>query len=232
MLRTLFFIENDSTRESLHFIGYGIPLTEIGIAIGLVFRKTRNVSVLLAVITHIVILSYLIINEQNTVVYPWNIAMILLAILGFYNSNNALKFWDNANIRMRVIHGAAALFFLVLPALSPFGLWDKYLSFKLYSGSNGIWMIGLDKDEYKKVDPELQPYFWKVDEPNGKYWIYVNLWAYEELNVPFYPEMRTFKRLGKTFCNGDIPPEKLEFVKFQKDFSREGAVVFGCEECE
>lgn len=232
MLRTLFFIEDAGTRESLRFLGYGIPLIEMGIAIGLLFRKTRNVSVLFAVLSHILILSYLIINEQNTVVYPWNMAMIVLAILSFYNTQNSLKFWNASSMRLKAMSAAGALFFLILPATSPLGIWDKYLSFKLYSGTNGTWCVGLDKDQYKKIDPALQAYFWKVDEPNGKYWIYVNLWAFDELNISFYPEIRTFKQLGKTFCESGIPGEKLKFVKFQKGFGREGAEVFGCEDCE
>lgn len=232
MLETLFLIKDAGTRQSLHFLGYGIPLIEVAVAIGFFFRKTRNISVLFATISHITILSYLIINDQNSVVYPWNIAMVLLAILAFYNAKNSMRFWNDTSVRLKLINSIGALFFLVLPALSSLGLWDTYLSFKLYSGTNGKYCIGLDKDQYKKVDSELHGCFWKVSEPQGKYWIYVNFWAFDELNVAFYPEMRTFKKLNKTFCEGDIPTEKLEFVKFRKNFEREGAVVFDCAGCE
>ncbi|GAB5419285.1 MAG: hypothetical protein Crog4KO_27140 [Crocinitomicaceae bacterium] len=232
MLETLFFIEDAGTRESLHFLGYGIPLIEVALAIGFFFQRTRNISVLFAALSHITILSYLIINEQNSVVYPWNIAMVLLSFLAFFNAKNSMRFWNNSPIRLKVITAASGLFFLILPALSSVGLWDTYLSFKLYSGTNGYFCIGLDKDQYKKVDSELYDCFWKVDEPQGKYWIYVNFWAFNELNVAFYPEMRTYKQVCTTFCESDIPPEKLEFVKFQTAFEREGAVVFDCAGCE
>jgi len=231
MLRTLLLIEDAGTRESLHFLGYGIPLMEIAISIAFFFKRTRNTAVLFAILTHIVILSYLIINDQNSVVYPWNFGMIALVILAFYNSENSMQFWKNTPIRWQVLNATSGLFFLLLPALSSIGMWDTYLSFKLYSGRNGIYCIGLDKDQVKKVDPSLYDTFWKVDEPQGKYWIYVNFWAFNELNVAFYPEQRTYKQICNTFCESDIPSEKMEFVVFRDGFKRKGATILDCNDC-
>lgn len=232
MLRTLLFIENEETRQSLHFLGYGIPITEVLIAIGLFFRRSRTLAILGAVLSHSVILTYLLVNDQNTVVYPWNIAMVLMVIAAFYRTENTLAFWKETGVRIRVQSAVGAVFFIFLPVLNPIGLWDNYLSFKLYSGNNGYYCVGLDMDQYQKVDSELHQYFWRVEEPNGKYWILLNKWAFDELNVPFYPEIRTLKKVAKTFCDGEIPKEKLEFVKFQEDFSREREVVFDCEACK
>ncbi|XOV69241.1 MAG: hypothetical protein ACFHU9_08655 [Fluviicola sp.] len=285
MLRTLLYIDDSSTRQSLHFLGYGIPIMEILIAIGLFFKKSRHVAILFAVITHIIILIYVITNQQNSVIYPWNFAMIFLVVLCFYEAGNSMVDWvhldsarcatsdsarcatsdslqlaqggaarraqnkqlesntssnqDSSNIaeqqssavgnKVKLQIASGALFFLLLPALNPLGLWDNYLSFHLYSGTNGAFCVGLDQDQYKKIDPELYEYFWAVDEPNGKFWIYVNLWALEELNVAFYPEERTFKELAKSFCGGDIPSEKLEFVIYRDGFKRKGATIFECE---
>lgn len=41
MLRTILFIDDPSTRQSLHFLGYGIPIIEILIAAGLFFKIGR-----------------------------------------------------------------------------------------------------------------------------------------------------------------------------------------------
>lgn len=275
MLRTLLFIDDPATRESLHFLGYGIPITEILIAFGLFFRKTRHLAILFAIVTHIIILIYVITNQQNSVIYPWNFAMIFLVILCFYRSGNSMIGWvhlgsarctnlsslryaqdsaawqtqDNAaryfeslndlrpsstySKKLKLQIASGALFFVLLPALNPLGLWDNYLSFKLYSGTNGAFCVGLDQDQYKKVDPALYDYFWKVEPSNGKYWVYVNLWAMDELNVAFYPEERVFKKLAKHFCKGDIPEEKLEFVIFEKTgFKRESAKILKCQDCE
>lgn len=239
MLRTLLFIDDPSTRQSLHFLGYGIPITEILIAVGLFFKKSRHLAIIIAIMTHLIILFYVITNQQNSVIYPWNFAMILLVIVCFYKTENSFNFRvsrqarrPNINSRIKLQIATGALFFVFLPALNPLGMWDNYLSFHLYSGTNGTFCVGLDQDQYKKVDPELYQYFWKVDEPNGKFWIYVNYWALDELNVAFYPEERTFKKLEKSFCEGDIPPDKLEFVIFRKGFKRKGAMVLRCGDCE
>lgn len=247
MLRTLLFIDDPSTRESLHFLGYGIPIVEVLIAIGLCFKKSRHLAVLLAILTHVVILIYVITNQQNSVIYPWNFAMILLVIACFYRTENSMFGWArldslrqaqgsdarHAEIsnRIKIQIASGALFFLLLPALNPLGLWDNYLSFKLYSGTNGSYCIGLDQEQYKKVDPAFYKYFWAVEEPNGKFWIYCNLWTLDELNVAFYPEERTFKKLAKSFCDGGIPRDKLEFVIFSDGFKRKGAKVLDCAEC-
>ena len=233
MLRTMLFIEDAGTRESLHFLGYGIPIIEILIAVGLFFRKSRHLAILFAIATHVIILIYVITNQQNSVIYPWNIAMIFLVIFSFYKTNNSMIEWlfDKAGTsrasvtsnKIKLQIAAGFFFFVFMPVLNPLGLWDNYLSFKLYSGNNGTYCIGLEQDQHKKIDPSLYDYFWKVEEPNGKFWIYVNYWAMDELNVAFYPEERTFKKLAKSFCDGDIPEEKLEFVIFRDGFSRDGA---------
>ena len=203
MLRTLLFIENEETRQSLRFLGYGIPIMEVFIAIGLFFRRSRTLAIIGTVLSHSVILTYLLVNDQNTVVYPWNIAMIVFAVLAFYKTNNSLYLGHLSRGKVRFQNWIGALFFIFLPALNPFGLWDNYLSFKLYSGNNGYYCVGLDKNQYRKVDSRLHPYFWQVEEPKGKYWILLNKWAYDELNVPFYPEVRTFKKVAKTFWRGE-----------------------------
>lgn len=229
MLHTLLLIDNPETRESLHFLGYSIPVIEVLIAVGLIVPGTRKIAVFSGISAHIVILTYLLVNGQNTVVYPWNVAMILLLLTVFYKTDNSLAFWRNSSLRTAILQGSAAFFFIVMPVLNPVGLWDNYLSFKLYSGNNGYFCVGLGKDQYRKIDTELHGYFWQVQEPRGKYWLLLNKWALDELNVPFYPEMRTFKIVSRSFCNGDIPPEKLEFVRYPPDFGRDGAEIFGCD---
>lgn len=232
MLAELFLIDNPATIRSLNWLGYSIPIIEVLIAIFLFFRKTRLIGVFGALITHLIILAYLIKIEQNSVVYPWNIAMILFVITLFWKSDYQLSFRRINDAKVKIMTSLAILLFVVMPSLNFVGAWDNYLSFKLYTGTNGIYCAGLDQDQYQKVDEELYDCFWKVDEPNGKYWIYVNKWAFDELNVAFYSEMRVFKKVAKSFCDGEIPSEKLEFVKFNDGFSRKGAEIFHCEDCE
>lgn len=228
MLRDLFLIENPETRLGLHYLGYLIPVTEVLLAVALVFRKTRTFGIAMALITNIVILTYLIKGGKNTVVYPWNMAMMCFVVVLFYKSTNELKLFKLDDLRIKILTVTATLFFIVLPTLGIFNLWDNYLSFKLYSGSNGQYFVAVDKEEVSKIDKDLYPYFWNVNRVPGKYWIYLNQWALEELNVPFYPEMRTFKQVSKSFCKGDIPRDNMDFYRFERKFDTGPFVVFKC----
>lgn len=232
MLHILFGVESEETRRSLHWIGYSVPITEATVGVLLFFRKTRTIGIVGALGTHIIILAYLIKSGHNSVVYPWNIAMMIMVVILFYKSTNQFNFAIIETFKLKALHASAILFFLVMPAFNYVEMWDSYLSFKLYSGTNHQYCVGLDKDQYQKVDRELYPLFWRVENPQGKYWISVNKWAFEELNVAFYPSLRVFKRVAGSFCEGEIPHDKLKFVEFKTDFKEEGAYYFECKECD
>lgn len=229
MLTALFFIDDPATKSQLHFLGYLIPLFEILIAVGFLFRKTRALACIGALLTHLTILTYLIIEQHNSVVYPWNVAMVVLVGLTFWKSHHFIRFSGIAELPSKLLIYGATVFYLILPALNFAGLWDNYLSFKLYSGSTGQFCVRVDAEYAGRIDSKIRAHYWTVDAPEDSYWIYLSSWAFEEMNVPFYPEMRVFRQVGKHFCEGDIPPEHLEFVRFMKDFSAESAVRFGCE---
>lgn len=231
MLEDLCFISNAGTRESLHWLGYSIPIIEMALAVLLIVPKYRKIAIPGIVLTHVIILSYLITAKHNTVVYPWNLAMISFVVILFYRNTSPVLARTSFDFRKQWLIAAGAFFFLFMPFLNLFGLWDSYLSFRLYSGNNGLYCIGIDKSELASIDPSMYPFLWKVDEPRDKYWVYVNKWAMDDLNVPFYSEMSAFRKVSKTFCE-EFPREKLEFVRFGTDFVRDGAVVFTCEDCE
>ena len=49
---------------------------------------------------------------------------------------------------LRLTSFIGVLLFLILPLFARVGLWDNYLSFKLYSGTNGIYCIGIDEAQF------------------------------------------------------------------------------------
>jgi hypothetical protein len=230
MLRELMFIENPITRSGYHFLGYLIPVLEVGLAIALVFKRTRNIAVFFGIAMHIIILMYLLKLGHNTVVYPWNLAMIFCLIILFYKNSNSMNFIRESDLQVKVLSGIVALFFILLPALSLFNLWDNYLSFKLYSGRTNHYCVTLPLAEVQKVDKELHPYLWNIQRVPNKYWIYLNKWSMDELNVPMYPATRVFKKVGKPFCAQENQINGLRFFIIEKDFNTGPYVEFGCEE--
>ena len=59
-------------------VGYLIPITEVMIALGLIFEKTRNVAVVFGILMHLSILSWIspVGGNNNIIILPWNLAMI------------------------------------------------------------------------------------------------------------------------------------------------------------
>lgn len=172
-----------------------IPLVEVAVAIGLLTRTLRNFAVALAIVTHVAILLTLIASHENSVVWPWNLAMILFVIVLFWQEKEttARQLFDRSPFQMAVL-----LFFGVLPALNFAGLWDSYLSAALYSGNTDQQVIYVSPAVIARLPPTARPHVWQASEP---FFLDVNRWSYGELNVPIYPEPRIYRRVTERVCS-------------------------------
>jgi hypothetical protein len=172
-----------------------VPLLEICIALGLLTRRFRNASVIAAIATHAVILGLLIPTGENTVVWPWNIAMSLMVLILFWrNQENGAR---QILFPKHAFHALVAILFGILPAFSLIGLWDSYLSSALYSGNNYRGVIYITQPVMDRLPAALHKYVWTDVQPM---FLDTTLWAYGELNVPVYPEPRVFRRITEQVC--------------------------------
>ena len=172
-----------------------IPLLEIGIALGLLTRRFRNASVILAIAAHAVILALLIAEGENTVVWPWNIAMGFMVLLLFWQNRETTA--KQILVPKRAFHALVLILFAILPPLSLIGLWDSYLSSALYSGNNYRGVIYITQPVMDRLPLALHEYVWTDVQPM---FLDTTLWAYGELNVPVYPEPRVFRLITKQVC--------------------------------
>jgi hypothetical protein len=184
--------------------GLSIPLLEIGMGLGLMTRRFRKAAVITAVVSHAVILGLLVSSGENTVVWPWNIAMGCFVVI---------LFWQNKESSIRRIvrprhpfHILVLILFGILPALSFVGAWDSYLSSALYSGNDYQAAVYVDPSVMAQLPVSLHQYVWQGDPPM---FLDINRWAYGELNVPVYPEPRVFRRATERLCeyagnSGDV----------------------------
>ena len=166
--------------QILYAVGNIIPLVETSIGIFLLIPKTRKIAVWLAIAMHLFILFSLgpLGRNWNSVVWPWNIAMI-----GFVWT----LFWDTQKITFKDIFKrnkfafkyVVILLFGILPILNLFNLYDSYLSDALYSGNTSSAYMVLGKDHHQ---------------------LDFNTWALSELNVPVYPADRIFLNIGRKVC--------------------------------
>lgn len=205
------------TFQSISFLGYSISIIEIITGIFLILPKLRKIGVYLACMTHITILIYLspLGINSNSIVYPWNIAMIIIVFLTFFGTNNKLFFWKIEKPAFSGLQCLVIILVWVLPGLNFAKLWDHYLSFSLYSGKVNVFHIAIQQGELGKIDRRYRDYFVDVEGLTGGAIIDVNLWAMKELNVPFYPETRLFKEVGKTFCKQNIAEENLVLIEYE-----------------
>jgi hypothetical protein len=172
-----------------------IPLLEILIAMGLLTRKFRQAAVIFAIITHAVVLMLLVYSGENTVVWSWNLAMIVFAVVLFWQDNET-----SPREILAVKHGFHALVLLLfgfMPILSFFDLWDSYLSSALYSGNTHQAVIIVSPAMLARLPGATHAYIWQNSQP---LFLDVNRWAYGELNVPLYPEPRIYRRVAEQMC--------------------------------
>jgi hypothetical protein len=173
-----------------------IPLLEILISIGLITRKFRNVSVVLAMVTHAFVLILLIFSGENKAVWPWNIAMALFVLILFWQGKETAA--RELLVPKNGFHALILLLFGVLPALSFVDLWDSYLSAALYSGNTDQAVIYVTPSVIDRLPAAIHPHIWQRSQP---FFLDINRWSYGELNVPLYPEPRIYRRVTEQICS-------------------------------
>jgi hypothetical protein len=205
-------------------LGYAIPLIEVSTGIGLLIPKVRKPAVCAGVMMHLLILLYLspAVLDHNTAVYPWNVAMIFFIILLFWGMKEGVRL-STHEIRYGYLLMIAPVLIWVFPVLNLFGYWDHYPSFSLYSNLPSSFYIAIEEGEIPKIDKRFQQYFARIPGLQGGALIAMDKWSFAELNVPFYPEARAFKRVCTGFCALDIAPDKLVFLE---SYRSEGKVNF------
>jgi hypothetical protein len=174
------------------------PTLEIFIGAGVWFRKLRRFAIATAVVLHgasLVLLGPLG-HNINLVVWPWNIAMMVLVIVLFGSKEYAsltqtlgelCRSWKAA-----LVVGLCGL----LPIFSYFGRWDSHFSFALYSANVSRADLYVTQSFRDRLPARLQNYVHPVENFNPAYQLPFVFehprWAAAEMRVPQMPEPRGF----------------------------------------
>ena len=178
--------------------GFIVPLAEILIAAGLLTRRFRRAAVVAALATHALVLLLFVPVGNNSVVWPWNVAMAAFVLILFRDDGDTSA--KRVVFGRRVgFHTVALALFGVMPLLGLLGLWDSYLSAALYSYNTAQANIHLGGSLPARLPETLrraaQP------APDGGATLNVTRWSFAELNVPAYPEGRVFRRAAQRVCD-------------------------------
>jgi predicted DCC family thiol-disulfide oxidoreductase YuxK/uncharacterized membrane protein YphA (DoxX/SURF4 family) len=198
-----------AVRDLLHALGIAAPFIQIGFGVGLLTRKFRRVSLILAVSMHGFILAMFgpFGHDWNNIIWPWTAAMAGLDLLLFTgNQRFSVRdiFWGNRH----PYHVCVLVLFAIMPFLSFFNLWDSYLSSALYSGNLTEATIYASDKGRDSLPANLKPYLVHTS-PNTNV-LNIQRWAIEDLNVLPYPETRVYKEIAKAVC--ERSQDQADFV--------------------
>ena len=172
-------IKNEQIINAVKYVGYLVPLLEVIIAVALTVPKFRKFGVVLVIALHVLILVYLSpfgVND-NTIVYPWNVAMIVLTVLLFYKLKNNICDIIYGPIRMKLVVAMLIVLVFILPIFNFNNKWDSYLSFSLYSDKILLHYIAIEKTQLEKIDGRFNKYFVKIPGLSGGEIIDINQWS-------------------------------------------------------
>jgi len=197
---------------------------ECAIGLGLLVWPLRPVAVVGAVAMHLLILFSLGPwgHEWNTVVWPWNVAMMVFVVV-LFGRTRRVQSWHILWPWRCLVARVALVLFGVMPLFNFFERWDSYLSAALYSGNTPSSRTYISQEVYDRLPPEVTTEYvtWRWDaDPDDPCPYEVNFfnWAVKELNVPTYRAERVSRGLArrlaelpeKTAAKGpeNIPPNE------------------------
>ena len=237
------FVENDfpwivqpitsvipSAAGFLHGFGMVVPFVQVGFGIGLLTRRYRRVSLILAVAMHLFILAMFgpAGLDWNNIVWPWTAAMAIFDILLFSGAQE-LSWREIAWSGRNPFHMIAVGLFAVLPGLSFFNLWDSYLSSALYSGNLTAAEIYVSDAGRASLPTAIGSRLVRTS-PNTNV-LNLQRWAIEDLNVTPYPETRVYKAIAKNVCSDLRDPAQLVLiVREQRMFFSRPEAGYRCAE--
>lgn len=181
-----------SSPEKYILLGKALPLIESISAVLLIINDTKKAACILIILMHLFILFIIgpLGHNYNPVVWPWNITMIFLVLMLFYNEKNISIDDIRTMFRYNFIK-FIFLIFCIAPQLNLFNLWDSYLSHNLYSGNTSKGIIEMSESAKNSLPQAIQKNVFPTGE--NKFSLDIKYWCMQEKGVPAYPEKRNFE---------------------------------------
>jgi hypothetical protein len=188
---------------------YATPLIEIALALGLLFRRTRRLSVLGLVLLHagIIVMVSPLGRDENYSIVPWNLTMACVAVLLFWRSKTTLRaITFPAWTRTRIVFFQLCV---VLPLLGYFGLWNPYLSFSVYSGASAYGYAFFQESAVSNLPPAIRTNL-SLSE-GGLYQLPFDQWAISTLKSPPSPQLADIHQMARYLCR-TVPGFKTDMM--------------------
>lgn len=183
--------------QAYPWLAYVAAGTELLAGIGLWLPATRKYALGVVVVLHAFILCSLGPwgHNWNPVVWPWNVTFALLALSVFWRSSPALPFGPR-----RWYGGLVIALVAVAPLLNTIGAWDHFLSASYYTNLSPEAVFVYHENDRARLTETPGNYQYAIRDSDQEF-IILAAWALATLEVPGYPEERTYKQLGRTLCD-------------------------------
>ena len=147
--------------------------------------------------------------------------MTALVILLFWNKD-AFQWEKNfGSGYLKPVAATTVVLVGILPLLSLGGLWDKYLSFHLYSGKQQRIQLVMHETVTKKLPEEFHPYITVSEVDDSLRTIDMNDWALAELNVPAVSEDRIMLAWCRSFKKYAFTEKEVFFYRDYPNYLEE-----------
>jgi hypothetical protein len=224
---TEIFRLNVQDAKKIELVAYIIPITQVVLSIGLIFKSTRRFSVMATIVMHLIICCVFLplVHSDNMEIIPWNISMIFLVFFSFYKYEDDLF----KNLKM----GFTKLIFCLVVFILPLGyyanIWPHNLSFHLYSSRNRLFYVAISHQYWPLVEKECHDYLVELpDGATGGVIIDMNRWSMKELHVATFPEIYAYKGSSYFFCDRGIPANHIQFMSFGHRLDPASLIKWSC----
>ena len=184
-------------------LAIAIAIVEALTGVGLLIRATRRIAVVLAVVLHLSVLVLLVLARANSVVWPWNIAMLVIVPILFWRFDSSTKV---ANYLIKTV----IVLCTFAPVLSFAGWWDLNLSAALYAGNAPVAVVRVNEQVLAQLSDAAREQVFASSR--GEVLLPLHEWSMRELNVPPYPEIRTYRQLARKICPMTNNSEDVELI--------------------
>ncbi len=222
MIEPLVAVLPQSLQQLPFYFGLTVPFIEIFIGIGLLIPRYRNLALLgvFGMCTFVLSMLGPWAHNWNSVVWPWNVIIAIMAFILFYKSHS-ISLLELFSLRNSIVKNLVVLFFFVMPLWSFSGSWDSYPSYSLYSGNVADAYIVVE--DGSDIHEELRPFF--TQESSGIFKLGLQHLSMTDRNVPMYPEERVYKSIFSDFCKQKKIPVGAQLVTKSKSNLREPSTV-------
>lgn len=176
------------------FLAYGSAILELVLGLLLCFKRTQKWTVVSIIIFHGVILYLLVSDGWNHVVYPWNVAMVLMVLVIFTRKDNDPVLTE----QIKPLHYPIIFLFTLAPALHFFHAWPYNLSLTMYSGIPLEAEMIFDDTGHDCLDISYEPEMGFHSDTETS----LNIADLSTLflEIPAFAEEFYYKRVAKHYC--------------------------------